>query len=186
MWWTLAAASVGSITALMIAVVIYPRQKELDRKLKVDEEKRRAIADLILAVESYMAKVKGSTGVAIAEVPLVDKERIALQKSLSLVRAYGCKDVVDGAILYERSIRNFATKLKAEKAKRHTCSVDPNNPDRIVRSDEYKEARSRRSESYNEMMAERITFFDLLSKALGVDVSKETLFDGSEDEVPSS
>lgn len=49
MWWTLAAALVGSATALIIATIIYPWQKKLDRDNVVLHERRTAYRNFIRA-----------------------------------------------------------------------------------------------------------------------------------------
>lgn len=47
MWWTLAAASVGSLTAILIAFVAYPWQRRRDRMLQIQTEKREAYSEFL-------------------------------------------------------------------------------------------------------------------------------------------
>jgi hypothetical protein len=50
MWWTLAAATIGSVTALLIAFVAYPWQKAKDRQLEILKLKTSAYHDYLSAL----------------------------------------------------------------------------------------------------------------------------------------
>jgi hypothetical protein len=52
MWWNLAAAGMGSLTALAIAFIAYPWQKNRDRSLAVQTEKRAIYAEFIRTFSS--------------------------------------------------------------------------------------------------------------------------------------
>ena len=53
MWWTFAAAGIGSLTALFVACIVYPWQKSIDRRNELAREKRICIQDLVRLVANY-------------------------------------------------------------------------------------------------------------------------------------
>jgi hypothetical protein len=55
MWWSLAAALVASVTALVVAFVAYPLQKRHDRHLQLQMEKRKAYQDFFSATSEYFS-----------------------------------------------------------------------------------------------------------------------------------
>ena len=50
MWWTLLAATVAAGTALYIALHVYPRQKEVDRREALIRSRQTAYTDFLLAL----------------------------------------------------------------------------------------------------------------------------------------
>jgi hypothetical protein len=55
MWWTFAAASIASCTALFIALYAYPLQKDEDRKLQLHSEKRAVYTAVLSSFNSWFA-----------------------------------------------------------------------------------------------------------------------------------
>lgn len=60
MWWTLAAASMASATALLVAFVAYPYQKRKDRKLKEHSEKLAAYQRFVFAITAHQTLLASS------------------------------------------------------------------------------------------------------------------------------
>lgn len=161
--------AIAGAIALVIAFVAYPWQKNKDRELKVDEEKRRAIGELIHAVERHMAVIKEANRVSVDQVPSADEERVSAQLALSLVRAYGCEAIVLATIEYDKAIRNFARKLEAEKPLRQTCGIN-SNTGRLKRSPEYIEAQEARNLAWKRLTCTREVLFTKFSDELGIRV----------------
>ncbi|MEL6511321.1 MAG: hypothetical protein AAFQ32_16080 [Pseudomonadota bacterium] len=179
---TALGACVASGTALWIAYKVYPYQKRLDRELQLGEEKRRALADLIRAIEECRATLLNGSVVSVPGAPEIATERVGIQKSLALVRAYGCSEIVDQTLDYEKRLLAYRRKLEKLKAKRATCTPHPKISGRIVLSDEYKVAQSELNTAFREMSDARNRFFDGLSQTLGVEVSKAEIAEPNDNE----
>ena len=86
MWWTLAAATIASVTALLIAFVAYPWQRALDRKNEVLRERRAAYADFI---EQYtrarIAVVEAKHDFEDDRVIAAHQDLLVSQKKLSVI-----------------------------------------------------------------------------------------------------
>lgn len=167
-----APAIIAATTALLIAFVAYPWQKQKDRDQKVDEERRHAVANLILKIEALMAKVKGSALVGIKEVPSMAKEKVEAQKALSVVRAYGCAPLVECTIKYDRAIQKYRKALEKEKESRAKREEEIPSGTRFSRGPEYTSAQNATSEMREEMMKVRDAFFDKLSITLKIKVPR--------------
>lgn len=171
----LLTTAIPSVTALAIAFYAYPWQKEKDREHKIDEERRRALADLINVIEDTMGNVKAASPVAVPTVPDISSERLAVQKALSLVRAYGCASVVERTIEYDRAINKYRRCMENEKTIRIKRMEEIPEGKKFTRGKEYTEAQKRSTEAYKKMIAVRLDFFEELSRTLGVTVSSAEL-----------
>ncbi|SFE76217.1 hypothetical protein SAMN04488523_11063 [Sulfitobacter brevis] len=60
MWWTLAAASIASATALLVAFVAYPYQKKKDRNLKEHSEKLAAYQRFVTSITAHHSLLASS------------------------------------------------------------------------------------------------------------------------------
>lgn len=56
MWWTLVASLVASATAVGVALVVYPYQKDLDRKQQHKNEKRAAYRQFAQQANSFFGR----------------------------------------------------------------------------------------------------------------------------------
>ena len=71
MWWTLIAAAVGSGTALYIAIIVYPQQKEIDRAIEVRRERRaayRLLIDRMVMIGRAVDRLESQSELTIAGV----------------------------------------------------------------------------------------------------------------------
>lgn len=177
-------AAITAIVALVIAFKAYPWQKELDRKHKVDEEKRKVISQLILALEEYMGILTRASLVKYQTVPDTDAARLEVHKALSLVRVYGSEPVVNAAVTYERSISMYGGKLEKVKAEREKCPPHPNREDWVQSTDAYRGAVNDKDAAYRSMKDERNVFFDALNVELNIKVPKTQISEQPEEKDP--
>jgi len=81
MWWTLAAATVASCTALLIAFLAYPWQKRLDRKAEFAIEQRAALREFLESWYSLQAETRN-----LKQFDPTGKEPLAFAKRLIELR----------------------------------------------------------------------------------------------------
>ena len=156
-------AALASATALWIAYVAYPVQKEQDRQFKIQEEMRAAIGALISALEVFASKVNGSNAVGRKTVPYFVAEIASVKSALGMIYALNLKALGDAAFRYESEIKNWRKLILVAKKKR------PEEMPNGRRPPDYAEAMRRVDEHYLKVKDARAEFFSQASVALDIE-----------------
>lgn len=159
---------IAATVALIVAFVAYPWQKNKDRDLKIEEEKRKVVGELIQALETHFSALSGAGAVAVDKVPSFSAEIVNLRTGSALVQAYDCKNVLNDLIAYEASAKNYIRKLTKEKELRSGCQPHKSRPDCVQRTSEYTNAQKQRSEAWLGLKNNREKLFETLGNELGV------------------
>lgn len=110
MWWTLAGAFVAACTALAIAFRAYPWQKELDRQLKIAEEKRQAYQRFFDASEMFFAKLRTA---AFSDAPMLpDDEFGKLEVAKTDLAFRGSDDAVKKCAKFAQHLKDYRRCIK--------------------------------------------------------------------------
>ena len=163
MWWTLAAATVASATALLVAFVAYPYQKTKDRELQIEAEKRKVVAQLVSAMEEFTIKVNGSNAVGLKTVPYFTKEIAAIEAAIGVVRVYDLGDLPQAVDEDKKSVKEWRLKILNAKRKR---PVDFKRGTK--RPDGYVAAMSKANDQFEKVKCSRTKFFRSATSVFGV------------------
>ncbi|MCX7566673.1 hypothetical protein OS189_10000 [Sulfitobacter sp. F26169L] len=164
---------VAGTSALIIAFVAYPWQKEKDRVLKIEDEQRKALSELIGALDAYMAKVRLSSPLRTACVPNTETERIDVEMHLAIAGAYSGSAIEPVARGYNNGIENYQNMLEIEKEiRRGIPEGEFNNGLLTKRPKEYVEAQDKRRTAFAEMVEFRDLFNAKVSELLRIQFAK--------------
>ena len=107
MWWTLAAATIGSLTALLIALLVYPRQKKIDRLFDLHAERRVVYRDFAAATRVLIDRIVSRIG-----TEPIPEEWVAYNKSHAKLMVSAPDEVVFAATRLgaEITIAGFAVR----------------------------------------------------------------------------
>lgn len=140
------AASIGAGVALHIAKRIYPVQKEKDREIKIDEEKRVVFSKYLKSVESlannlyFPSKTDGLNHAAECKAALNDVYLFANSDSVGKMMT-----------LYNASSALLGAQIEAQRAK--TNSVDGESEDessQLLLAKSFLDAKTRADRAYIE------------------------------------
>jgi hypothetical protein len=106
MWWTLVAATVGSLTALTIAFLAYPWQKAKDRHQLLKSEKREAYRRFSEEANGYFARC--ALGIKIEEGPELQEHYIRVVAVSSDLIVYAPKEVIEACQKYSQRLFEFS------------------------------------------------------------------------------
>lgn len=165
MWWSLAAAALGSFTALVIAFVAYPWQKSKDRKNETLKEQRKAVAELVSPIEECAGMISDSVSVFSATVPDISAPLLDIRKATSLARVYGASEVANQADVVRKELREACDLLEIEKSLRPLGYEDRRLP---RRPDDYKVAQEKTNKALLNLNRSLKKFYSRCSQVLGV------------------
>ena len=106
MWWTLAAASIGSCSALLIAFVAYPWQKRKDRQQQLLHEKRDAYRRFSEEANGYFARI--ALGAKIHDLGQQQEHYLRVVAVSSDLIIYAPKEVIESCQRYSQTLFEFS------------------------------------------------------------------------------
>jgi hypothetical protein len=127
MWWTLAAATVASATALLVAFVAYPYQKKKDRKLKEHSEKLAAYQRFVIAITAHHSLLASS---------LYEEEDAGIVAAYPSVVAasyevifYGPPDVISACQKYLQTLLEYQNYVLGKLGSEKHASASKKHPE---------------------------------------------------------
>lgn len=123
------SAVVGGAVALTIAFVLYPWQKERDRELKVDEERRVSLRNYIRAAEDYYTELSRLARANLYVQPQKVFDNLNSAKAEASLFSSGpvllaCRDLQQALIAYHSAVRAFLETRGTDAEPRNKKTMD--------------------------------------------------------------
>jgi hypothetical protein len=117
MWWTISAAGLASLTALVIAFGAYRWQKQQDRKLQLQLEKRRAYDEFPSAASEYFTALIMARNMRNAAADVLGSGNafhFDMEKRKTSLACYGVPDVLEQCYRYADCLDIYRSHLDRE------------------------------------------------------------------------
>ncbi|WP_210529399.1 hypothetical protein [Rubellimicrobium arenae] len=117
MWWTLAAALVASATTLLVAFLAYRYQKEQDRRLQLQSERRKVYDGFFAATTDYYLALRIALRDSDHAAEVLEngsRYHFALLRSQESLAYYGEKPVIDQCFRYVACLDILRSHIRAK------------------------------------------------------------------------